>query len=91
MEKSRGQSRNRTQDERQRHGRERQAELAVERGGAEASDQDDQLRRAQARAAHQQRIARLALQQAQEQTARAVGRLAVQATQQEQTQQQQQP
>jgi hypothetical protein len=94
MEKSRTQSRNRTQGERQRRGRERQAELTVEPGGVEAQDQDDQLRRAQARAAHQQQVAQpagqLAIQQTlaqQRQAARAAGQLAIHATPQGQAQQ----
>lgn len=105
MEKSRSQSRSRTQDERQwreqqqrrtrEHtaaGRERRTELAVERG-VEDIDKDDQLRRAQTRAAQQQRVAQpsaqLAIQQtlAQQQAARMVGQLAIRATQQGQPQQ----
>lgn len=101
MEKSRSQSRSRTQDERQwreqqqrrtrEHtaaGRERRTELAVERG-VEDIDKDDQLRRAQTRAAQQQRVAQPSAQLAihhtlaqQQQAARTVGQLAIRATQQ---------
>jgi hypothetical protein len=97
MTQSRSRSRSRDRDERQPLGRERQAELAVEPGGVEAQDQDDQLRRAQARAAHQhvaQPVGQLAIQhsqaqqtQAQQQAARTAGQLAIRATQQGQAQQ----
>ncbi len=103
MERSRSQNNNRGQEERRRQQQEeerrkreqsaagsgRLGELALERA-AEFRDQDEQLRRAQARAARQQRVAgpaaQLAIQAQQQQAVRSVGQVATRAAGQQQAQ-----